>query len=458
MKPVQIDPRLSTLGDLDIARIDNIASDCQPGSLFFAMPGTRHDGSQFIADAKSRGAVAVVATAVNELLPTVVVSPHEIRELLSACSAAIVGHPEADLRIIAVTGTNGKTSVTHFVRDMCVALGQPATVIGTLTHQRTTPAAPELYRTLAEIRDRLGPTSVVAIEVSSHALDQGRTIGLVADVAIFTNLSHDHLDYHETMEKYFAAKAVLFTPQYSRRGVAVDSPWGRQLEAEAHVPMSMVSGHDFSELSVGWNSISGVWRGQRFSASVGGWVNVENLAAAMAATSLALSVPDADVAAAVASILAVPGRYELVHRGPDVVVDYAHTPDGLRQLLRDARTMTSGRIIVVFGCGGDRDPHKRPIMGAIAHEWADVVIVTNDNPRGEDPSDIAAQIVGQLPPGSVIVELDRRAAIARAIATATSIDVVIIAGKGHESTQTIGESVASFSDVATVREILESAC
>ena len=458
MKARDIDGRLSALGDLEILRVDNVASDCAPGSLFFAVPGTRSDGMSYIPEAISRGAVAVVAITPSDLLPTVVLPAGDIRDLLSTASASIVGDPHHHLRIVAVTGTNGKTSVTHFVRDIAMALGERATAMGTLSHLRTTPAPPELFRSLRDILEQQGPETIVAMEVSSHALDQGRTDGVVAEVAVFTNLSHDHLDYHQTMDQYFAAKAKLFTPEHARRGVIVESSWGERLLAQSSVPSVTVSRDDFSSLHVGWNEISGTWRGVEFVAPVGGSVNVLNLAAAMAAVSALTNAPDRDIAEATSTLQVVPGRYQVVHRSPDVVVDYAHTPDGLEQILTDARLMTSGRIIVVFGCGGDRDAEKRPVMGDIALRLADVRVVTTDNSRSEDPANIAQEVIGSHHPHLFQVELDRRQAIATALSLAKPDDVVIIAGKGHEATQTIGETVSTFSDVATVRELLESPC
>lgn len=458
MKARDLDPRLSALGDLDISRIDNLSGDCQPGSLFVAVPGTMSDGTAYIPDAIAHGAVAVVATAPSDLVPTVVVSASEIRELLSQISARIVGNPENQLRIVSVTGTNGKTSVTHFVRDLALALGESAAAMGTLSHVRTTPAPPELFRSLREILDREGAGTIVAMEVSSHALDQGRTDGVIAEVAVFTNLSHDHLDYHLSMDNYFAAKALLFTPEHSRRGVVVDSTWGQRLLAQSRVPTISVSTADFTSLHVGWSEISGWWRGYEFTAPVGGEVNVLNLAAAMAAVSELTNAPDRDIAEAASRLAAVPGRYQVIHRRPDIVVDYAHTPDGLQQILRDAHTMTTGRILVVFGCGGDRDREKRPVMGDIAFHSADIRIITTDNSRSEDPAEIARDIIGSHDSEHFHVELDRRQAIAYALSMAASDDVVIIAGKGHESTQTIGTTVSTFSDVDTVRELLESPC
>jgi UDP-N-acetylmuramoyl-L-alanyl-D-glutamate--2,6-diaminopimelate ligase len=458
MKARDLDPRLSALGDLDISRIDNLSGDCQPGSLFVAVPGTMSDGTAYIPDAIAHGAVAVVATAPSDLVPTVVVSASEIRELLSQISARIVGNPENQLRIVSVTGTNGKTSVTHFVRDLALALGESAAAMGTLSHVRTTPAPPELFRSLREILDREGAGTIVAMEVSSHALDQGRTDGVIAEVAVFTNLSHDHLDYHLSMDNYFAAKALLFTPEHSRRGVVVDSTWGQRLLAQSRVPTISVSTADFTSLHVGWSEISGWWRGYEFTAPVGGEVNVLNLAAAMAAVSELTNAPDRDIAEAASRLAPVPGRYQVIHRRPDIVVDYAHTPDGLQQILRDAHTMTTGRILVVFGCGGDRDREKRPVMGDIAFHSADIRIITTDNSRSEDPAEIARDIIGSHDSEHFHVELDRRQAIAYALSMAASDDVVIIAGKGHESTQTIGTTVSTFSDVDTVRELLESPC
>jgi UDP-N-acetylmuramoyl-L-alanyl-D-glutamate--2,6-diaminopimelate ligase len=356
---------------------------------------------------------------------------------------------------VGVTGTAGKTSVTHLVRSVLAAGGLPCGVIGTLSGARTTPEAPELQALLA--RARAEGDRAMAIEVSSHALAQGRVAATRFAVAVFTNLSQDHLDYHATMEEYFAAKASLFTPELSERAVVcVDDEWGRrlagQVERAGRIPLETYGLADADDLRVTPSGTTFTWRGEPIELRLAGRFNVANaLAAATAAA--ALGVPTEAVAKGLAAVPPVRGRFEPVDAGQpfSVLVDYAHKPGALEQVLVTARELTGsgGRVIVVFGCGGDRDRAKRPVMGEIAARLADRVVLTSDNPRSEEPRAIIAAVQDGIPAGApVVTEPDRRRAIELALDDARAGDVVVIAGKGHETSQVIGERVLPFDDRA----------
>ena len=432
---------------------------CAPGDLFVALSGTTTDGTAFVSEAVARGAVAVVATRfVDATVPVLVVSPDDVRSVLAEAARRIAGGPDEGLQLVGVTGTNGKTSVATLVAALVRALGGNAASMGTLTNVRTTPAAPELWQTLRALRDSFGrdKSGVVALEVSSHALDQGRVVGVPFSVVAFTNLSHDHLDYHVTMEDYFAAKASLFTAAYAPRGVIWgDDLYGARLADMTELPVTLVHRSDASALTMSLRGTSFTWRGHRTTSRLVGDYNVDNMLMALAIVSN-LGFEDAAVAAAASAVEAVPGRFEVVASdGPSVIVDYAHTPDGLDRLLRAVRAMHEGRIITVFGCGGDRDRAKRPVMGDIATRLSDATIVTSDNPRHEDPTAIIDDIVAGCVCGAYERIIDRRDAIARALRVAGESDVVVIAGKGHETTQTIGDQVLAFDDRTVARELLK---
>jgi UDP-N-acetylmuramoyl-L-alanyl-D-glutamate--2,6-diaminopimelate ligase len=452
-------------GRVEVRDVQVDSRACASGSLFFALPGRRSNGATHCADAVAHGAVAVVSSErVDVAAPVVVVPTSRLRALLAEASAAIVGHPELDVDLVGVTGTNGKTTVTTIVASLARALGWNGASIGTLTNERTTPAPPELFRTLARLADgfeRTRPRSVIAVEVSSHALDQGRVDGLRFSVAAFTNLGHDHLDYHRSMEKYFAAKAALFDPDHARRAVLwVDDPYGQRLAGTTNLAVSEVRRADASDVARSWRGTAFTWRRYTVVTPLVGGFNVDDALMAMAIAS-ALGASDNEVVAAMAHVETVPGRFEVVARGDVVVVvDYAHTPEGLARLLGDVRDLTTGgRVVTVFGCGGDRDKEKRPEMGAVASRLSDVTIVTSDNPRGESPEAIVNAIAAGVAAGSDVRRvLDRREAIGQALDEARRGDVVVIAGKGHETTQTTGEEVLVFDDRAVARELMGSRC
>jgi UDP-N-acetylmuramoyl-L-alanyl-D-glutamate--2,6-diaminopimelate ligase len=424
------------------------------GTLFCCVRGATTDGHDHAPEAVRAGAVALLCERPLGLgVVEAVVA--DSRRSMGVAAAAFHGHPSRALQVVGVTGTNGKTTVTHLLAAVLRAAGRPTEVIGTLSGARTTPESTELQAQLAECRD--AGTAAVAMEVSSHALALDRVEGTEFAVAVFTNLSRDHLDFHASMDDYFAAKAKLFLPGRSAVAVVnVDDPRGRFLLDHAQVPTRPYSLADVTDLEVGFERSTATWRGRRLVVPLGGAFNVSNaLAAAEAAIDLGVE-PDT-VVAGLAAAPPVPGRFEVVRwpGAPDVVVDYAHTPDGLEQVLRAARHLGPRRLVVVFGCGGDRDREKRPAMGAAASRLADEVVVTSDNPRHEDPLAIIAAVVGGAEgPAPVAVEPDRRAAIARALAGAGPADIVVVAGKGHETTQTTGDEAVPFDDRVVVREEL----
>jgi UDP-N-acetylmuramoyl-L-alanyl-D-glutamate--2,6-diaminopimelate ligase len=349
------------------------------------------------------------------------------------------------------------------------AAGLPCTIIGTLSGARTTPEATELQAMLAAYRDRhagrAGGPAAVAMEVSSHGLSLHRVDGIRFAVTVFTNLSQDHLDFHHTMDAYFAAKERLFTPCFGDRAViCADDPWGQRLLDRLAAPGSGVTATAYSladaeNLALSPGGASFRWRGEPVTLALAGRFNVTNALAAAAAAE-ALGVPAAAVAAGLSVATPVPGRFEAIDAGQPftVLVDYAHKPGALDKALRAARELAAGggRLVVVFGAGGDRDPAKRPLMGEVAARLADGVVVTSDNPRSEDPQTIIDEIRAGIPgdaAATVAVEPDRRAAIERAVADAGPGDVIVIAGKGHETTQTTGDTAVPFDD----REVARSA-
>lgn len=433
----------------------------EPGALFCCLRGERADGHAFAAEAVAAGAVALlVEHAVGIDVAQVVVD--DSRAAMAPLAAAFYEAPSADLVVVGVTGTNGKTTTTHLLAAVFEEAGWPTGIIGTLSGSHTTPESSELQARLAEFRAQ--GQRAVAMEVSSHALVQHRVDATRFAVAVFTNLGRDHLDFHGTTERYFAAKARLFEPDLAVQGVVnVDDPHGRLLLDASTIPMVPFSLADARDAVVAPDHATFTWRGQPVRLRMGGRFNVANAVAAATAASAA-GIDDAGVAAGLSAAPVVPGRFEPVDAGQPfaIIVDYAHTPDGLAEALRAARGAAArpgrqGRVLVVFGCGGDRDATKRPAMGAAAATLADVAVVTSDNPRGEDPAAIISAVLTGIPAGSlarVITEPDRRSAIAIALDEARPGDVVVVAGKGHETTQTVGDLVLPFDDRAVARELL----
>jgi UDP-N-acetylmuramoyl-L-alanyl-D-glutamate--2,6-diaminopimelate ligase len=439
----------------DVAAITHDSRAVLPGSLFLCVRGAQVDGHAFAGDAVAAGASALLDERVMPLEVTQVVVP-EVRSAMAPVAAAFYGHPSRALQVVGVTGTNGKTTTVHLLGAIFEAAGRRAGVIGTLTGERTTPEAPELQARLAAFRDD-GATAV-AMEVSSHALALHRADAVWFSVAVFTNLSQDHLDFHDTMEDYFAAKARLFEPTRAAVGVVnVDDPHGRLLFESAPVRMVAFSLAEAEDLRVEPTMSTFRWRGVDVRVGLGGRVNVANaLAAATAAHEL--GIEPRDIGRGLSSAGPVPGRYQAVDAAQPfaVIVDYAHTPDGLEQLLRSVRETVRGNVLVVFGAGGDRDRDKRPAMGEVVSRLADEAVLTSDNPRTEDPSTIIDAVrAGATRAGVLRVEPDRRAAIAYALRRAGDGDVVIIAGKGHETVQQFGDHAVPFDDRVVAVEELE---
>jgi UDP-N-acetylmuramoyl-L-alanyl-D-glutamate--2,6-diaminopimelate ligase len=470
-------------GGLEVRGLASDSRRVRPGDLFFALTGLRQDGRAFVEQARASGAMAaVVDRDVPEAgLPLVLVA--EPRKALAQAAATFHGHPSRSLAVVGVTGTNGKTTTTFLLESAFrAAAGRPG-VLGTIGARLdgvprplayTTPEATELQALLAEML-AAGITHV-ALELSSHALVQRRCYGLECDVVVFTNLSHDHLDYHGTLAAYLDAKLMLFDgrnqPHPRKRTVAVvnaddpAAPAVSEAARRAGMPLVRFGAADGADVRIarvtaaaGGLDVELVADGAAtaFRLPLLGRYNAWNAAGAFAAAR-ALGIGSATAAAGLAAVAGVPGRLEPVAAGQpyDVVVDYAHTPDALERALAAVREHSSGRVLVVFGCGGDRDRAKRPVMGRVARAGADEVWVTSDNPRGEDPLAIAEEILAGSggAGGPVHVELDRRAAIAAALAAARPGDSVLVAGKGHETTQTRGGQVVPFDDRAVARALL----
>jgi UDP-N-acetylmuramoyl-L-alanyl-D-glutamate--2,6-diaminopimelate ligase len=454
--------------DLSGVQLTGLALDSRqilPGSAFCAVRGAQTDGKAFIDQAVQRGAVLILADAPVVAAVPVLVLPN-LRADMGALATAFYGHPSASMQICGVTGTNGKTSVSRLVAQLLRYQGERCGVIGTLGATlsdavdgapNTTPDPIALQAQLAAWRTQ--GVAAVAMEVSSHALDQQRIRGLQLHSAVFTNLSRDHLDYHGDMASYGAAKAKLFVQPGLRYAVInVDDPFGRQLAADlpdAVQPIRCSTQDPTAEMFADQIAFSA--QGARFllcaqqgkvllHSPLRGDFNVMNLLLACAAA-LQHGLTLDDLPGAVQGLRGIPGRMQLIGDGiVQVVVDYAHTPDALGLALRALRRHTSGRLICVFGAGGDRDRGKRPLMGAVACELADHVVLTSDNPRSEDPRAILDDIAGGCS-RAVDIEPDRAQAIARAIAGAAPGDCVLIAGKGHEAVQVIGSQTLPFSDV-----------
>jgi UDP-N-acetylmuramoyl-L-alanyl-D-glutamate--2,6-diaminopimelate ligase len=477
---------IETVGDPGAVDIAGIAHDSRrvvPGDLFCCVPGLLSDGHAHAAEAVDRGAVGLLCEHfIPELLDQDVVqtriAPGTIRPVMARLAAAFYDFPARQLLMVGVTGTNGKTTVTSLLGELLGATGRPTNVMGTLSGARTTPEATEVQRILAGARDRQksdGRQHAVAMEVSSHALVQARVEGVHFDVAVFTNLSHDHLDYHGTMEDYFEAKRMLFTSDHALRGVVnADDPWGRRLIDEARIPMIAVHHRDAADIMLRPGHTEFTWRGHRITTPLTGTINIDNtLLAAEAALALELSV--AEVVEGLAALEPVPGRFQVVAtpwsddgatevdaRPPfTVLVDYAHTPAGLEVVLSEARELSGGRgrVVVVFGCGGDRDRAKRPLMGRAAWSLSDAAFLTSDNPRSEDPLAIIDEVRAGLDGGAdngatFVVEPDRHQAIRRALDAAQPGDVVVLAGKGHETYQEINGERIPFDDAVEARHAL----
>jgi UDP-N-acetylmuramoyl-L-alanyl-D-glutamate--2,6-diaminopimelate ligase len=465
--------------DVEIAGLAYDSRQVAPGTLFFCVPGFRSDGHNFAPRAVEDGAVALVLERPLGLgVPEVLVP--SVRAAMGPVASRFYGDPSASLRVVGITGTNGKTTTAFLARALLQAAGEQTGLLGTVTSivggqerpvQRTTPEAIDLQAGFREMLE--GGDRACAMEVSSHALELGRAGGIRFAAAVFTNLTQDHLDFHPSMEDYFLTKRSLFLPgEGPPPGVSVvnvGDPYGRRLanEIEGARTFALDGPADYSATGLRCDSAGCHFDlhtpvgAREASLPMPGRFNVANALGALA-TVHALGFDLDTLVDALRRGVRVPGRFEPVDAGQDfaVLVDYAHTPDSLENVLRAARDIAEGRVISLFGAGGDRDRGKRPLMGEISARLADVTLVTSDNPRSEEPAEIVAEIVAGVPPaalsdGSVHVEVDRRAAIEQALSLAMPDDVVVIAGKGHEQGQELADGRREpFDDVTVARELL----
>ncbi|MCG9893686.1 MAG: UDP-N-acetylmuramoyl-L-alanyl-D-glutamate--2,6-diaminopimelate ligase [Thermosynechococcaceae cyanobacterium MS004] len=459
--------------DAEVTGLSTNSWTAQPGHLFLGMPGTRVDGGNFWSSAVQSGAIAaLVSTQADRgsLGDALVIPMTDMNEACAAIATAFFGHPTRQLKLVGITGTNGKTTTSHLIEYLLNQTQHPTALLGTLyarwpgyeeTATHTTPFAVDLQQTYRQAVE--AGCAYGIMEVSSHALDQKRVLGCEFDVAVFTNLTQDHLDYHKTLERYFEAKALLFSPTYLTGKAILNADDEYGLRLAARLPQDQVWTYSTvsdaadlwtSELSYGVSGVSGQLHTPAgktaFQLPLVGQFNVANFLAAVGA-GLALGLALESIVKALATFTGVPGRMQQIVVKPDqdisVVVDYAHTPDSLKNLLEAARPFVPGKVICVFGCGGDRDRTKRPQMGAIAAELADLAVVTSDNPRTEDPHKILEDVLAGIPAASSpLVEADRRTAIEIAIAQAQPGDAVLIAGKGHEDYQILGTEKIHFDD------------
>ena len=444
--------------NLVLTGITQDSRNVEAGDILCCVRGDSFDGHQFIGEAISRGAVAVLVDHFDESIDSSVaqIVVTDVREILGRVASAVFRHPASSLKMVGITGTNGKTSTASILGTLIEAHGGSVYVMGTLTGARTTPESIDLHAQLRSCVD--AGIDHVVMEVSSHALEHHRVDGIVFDVAVFTNLGHDHLDFHGTMENYFSAKRKLFTSELTRVAVVnADDAYGQKLHAEASVPTNTFSLANVHDVMVTASHVSFIWKHLNVHLPIGGSFTVMNALAAISAAS-ELGIPDERIVSGCAAVQTVPGRFELVPNDVDldVVVDFAHTPEALDGLLTNAREIARGRLIVVFGCGGDRDHAKRPLMGDIASRGADVVIVTSDNPRSEDPDRIIAEVISGVDTihASVSSIVNREKAIESAILGAKRGDMVVIAGKGHETTQEANGVLTPSSDVAIAAGVL----
>ncbi|MGQ9656555.1 MAG: UDP-N-acetylmuramoyl-L-alanyl-D-glutamate--2,6-diaminopimelate ligase [Fimbriimonadales bacterium] len=485
-------PILEAHGDAEIRGVSVDSRRVEKGDLFVALVGRQQDGHRFIADALQRGAVAVLVQQPAPLpVPEVPrVRVPDTREALWRIAQRLYGDPTQHLLTVGVTGTNGKTTTTHMLQQILVAHGLPTVLIGTLGARIEYPegqrqvlaqegefTTPEVYQLQALLQQAHAQGAQAAVmEVSSHALDQRRADGVRFDIGVFTNLTQDHLDYHGTMEQYAAAKLRLFTDLARQSGkpfravLNIGDAWGMRFAAQAHGAVytydetehaqvratRVVYGRDALRFWV-QTTLAHPSEIEMYTPLVAPY-NLNNALAAITAA-LALHIPLETVQRGLANLSRVPGRFERVPINADytVIVDFAHTPDALERVLQAGRMLQPTRLTVLFGCGGDRDPTKRPRMGKIAAERADRVIITSDNPRTEDPQQILEQILAGVP-GALrskvaLVEVDRRRAIEYALHTAQAGELILLAGKGHEPYQIVGTEKLPFSDIEVAKEV-----
>jgi UDP-N-acetylmuramoyl-L-alanyl-D-glutamate--2,6-diaminopimelate ligase len=465
---------------MDIRGLAYDSRHVKPGDVFVALQGLKAAGADFAADAVRRGAVAVVAEgATNEetAVPWVIVP--DARAAMASLAAELYGHPSRSMQVVGITGTNGKTTTAYLLRAVFESAGKKCGLLGTVAYSigdqelpaaRTTPEAPDVQRMFRQMVD--AGCRACVMEVSSHALALRRIDDTVFAAAVFTNLTRDHLDYHGDMESYFAAKRRLFDmlPPGAPAVINLDDPRSDSLRRAVSTPVTYAINKP-ADVTPGPLTLT--FEGLEFDARTPtgdvrvksrlvGRPNVSNILATVA-VAIALDVPQGAIEEGLARLSGVPGRFELVSSGEDditVVIDYAHTDDALKNLLETARPLAPRRVITVFGCGGDRDRTKRPLMGAVAARLSDVVVLTSDNPRTEDPARIIEEIKRGVPPASdrgaaTFAIVDRKEAIQFAIRKAEPGDLVLLAGKGHEQTQMIGTDELTFDEAAIARAALE---
>jgi UDP-N-acetylmuramoyl-L-alanyl-D-glutamate--2,6-diaminopimelate ligase len=477
-------PVREVIGPVDRA-VESVAYDSrrvQRNGLFVALRGEKSDGHDFIGQAIEKGAAVIVAERAEKNSRATCVVVEDTRLALAALSARFFNYPARKLKLAAVTGTNGKTTTTFLIKHICERAGMRCGLLGTVRYEigervlpaaRTTPESLDLQELLTQIKD--AGCRAAAMEVSSHALAQERTRGIEWDVAVFTNLTQDHLDYHGTMERYFEAKAKLFEQlprqQKRRKPVAViniDDRYGQRLREMINNRVSVVTlgmglQADFRasnyRMEFGGTSYQLDARGRSYLVRLPliGRFNVANSVAALAAAN-ALGVGLREAVISLGKSPQVPGRLEIVpaKRQFQVFVDYAHTPDALLNVIKTLRELAPRRLIVVFGCGGNRDREKRSLMGQVVNQSADYAVITSDNPRKEDPEKIIADIEKGFQDNQFEINIDRAAAIARAVEIAQPRDIVLIAGKGHENYQEFADHTVPFEDIQVARRAIEN--
>lgn len=473
--------KLAALPGIDIRGLAYDSRQVKPGDVFIALKGLKAAGADFAADAIRRGAVAVIADRpADAQAPVPWITVPDARAAMASLAAEFYGHPSRAMQVVGITGTNGKTTTAYLLRAIFESAGKKCGLLGTVTYSigdceqpasRTTPEAPDVQRMFRQMVD--AGCEACVMEVSSHALALHRVDDTSFACGVFTNLTRDHLDYHGDMESYFAAKRRLFDmlPAGAPGVINLDDPRGETLRQTVSSPVTYAINKP-ADVTPGPLTLT--FEGLQFDArtprdevhvasKLVGRPNVSNILAAVAAAT-ALDIPTAAIERGLANLSGVPGRFEVVSGSKDditVVIDYAHTDDALKNLLETARPLAPRRVITVFGCGGDRDRTKRPLMGAVAARLSDVVVITSDNPRGEDPVRIIEEIKRGIPAASdrgstaTVAIVDRMEAIQFAIKKAEAGDLVLLAGKGHEQSQTIGSKVLPFDEASIARDALE---
>jgi len=444
--------------DPEVNRVIHDSREVIEGDIFCCLRGEITDGHNYIQEAINLGASAILAEEASGFnIPTFLVE--NVRTVLPRFSSRIVGNPSKEISVVGVTGTNGKTSVVSMLAEILLTHGISTATIGTLTGLLTTPESPELQRELRKYCS--SGVEVVAMEVSSHSLVQKRVDETYFSTVAFTNLSHDHLDFHAKMENYYRAKGLLFSRKFSEKAViTTDSEYGRSYFEKAISSGMEVEAFSIKNRNVVFEqkSSSFDWRGERVTIPLGGPFAFANaLLSAEIAIQLGLGVQE--IIPGLSSLNGIHGRFESVPVTQEVsaIIDYAHTPAALAELLAGCQKIVAGRIILVFGCGGDRDSEKRPLMGEVASMGADVNILTSDNPRGEDAEKIISEIISGMAGKPQIVEVDRQKAIEEAVNEAEPGDLIVIAGRGHEEYQEIQGNIIPLSDRAVLLDVISNA-